>query len=308
MKFRHLTLFLVIFLTGCGSLSGEAAMETTEAPITTEVTVTTEASLQPGLVAETTSPMETELLTMLIRPDQADLVRVQDYIPDVLVELKYSSDDNFTGQRIYDFEDLFLRYGTVVKLKAAAEEFRTMGLKMKIWDGFRPVSAQFRLWEICPDDTYVADPHKGYSNHSRGFAVDLTLVDADGREIQMPTAYDDFSGRADRDYSECDAITTENARLLERIMEKHGFSGYWGEWWHFNDKDKYEVETCFDPALITGKKLLTESFLLKDPRQDSDIVLTVPAGERVTFLGFRDGYSLVEYWGYRGYILSEHLE
>ena len=183
-----------------------------------------------------------------------------------------------------------------------------MGLNLKIWDGFRPVSAQFKLWEICPDDTYVADPNKGYSNHSRGFAVDLTLVDSEGREVEMPTAFDDFSAKADRDYSECTLKAAENSNLLESLMEKHGFSGYWGEWWHYNDTTRYDVEVCFDPAVICHKVTLEDAVLRKTFWDADSGILTVPKGERVTFLGYREEYSMVEYWGYRGFVPTEILQ
>ena len=106
---------------------------------------------------------------------------------------------------------------------------------------------QFKLWENCPDDTYVADPNQGYSNHSRGNTVDITLVNSQGEELQMPTGFDDFSPLADRDYSDCPEEAAANAVLLETIMEEHGFKGYRGEWWHYTDTDSYEVEPMFVP-------------------------------------------------------------
>jgi len=63
----------------------------------------------------------------------------------------------------------------------------------------------------------------------------------------MPTAFDDFSKKADRDYSDCSADAANNAIILEILMEKHGFSGYKGEWWHFEDTDEYPVEETFQP-------------------------------------------------------------
>ncbi len=181
-------------------------------------------------------------------PRDEDMVRVEDYIPNILTELKYSTSNNFTGQVIYDFRHVYLRYGTVKKLKDAQEAFGEVGLRLKIWDGFRPVAAQFKLWEACPDPNFVADPSKGYSNHSRGNAVDVTLVEEDGQEVEMPTEFDNFSERADRDYSDCTETQRENAMLLQNIMESNGFSGYYGEWWHFDDTDRYEPEMIFDPA------------------------------------------------------------
>lgn len=120
-------------------------------------------------------------------PEDADFVRVRDYLPDVLQELPYAGTENFTGHRIYEFTEVFLRFGTVKKLQAVCAELAGQGLTLKIWDGFRPVSAQFRLWEVCPDDTYVANPNRGFSAHSRGNTVDVTLVDSLGNELEMPT-------------------------------------------------------------------------------------------------------------------------
>lgn len=298
---------VILLLTACTVEQEETAMDDTQeiaGSVTTETTVPAETAAAP----ETVPATEPELLTVLIDPKDEDFVRVSDYIPDVLVELKYSTSENFTGQLIYEFDDVFLRYGTVMKLKAASEELTQQGMYMKIWDGFRPVSAQFKLWEICPDPTYVANPNKGFSNHSRGFAVDLTLVDANGREVEMPTGFDDFSARADRDYSDCSPEAVENAQILETIMEKYGFSGYWGEWWHFNDTRKYDVETCFDPSVISRHHVSVDTSLLEEFWDESSVILQIPAGEAVTVLGFAEEYALAEYWGYRGYVPMRDLK
>lgn len=177
-------------------------------------------------------------------PDAADIVRIRDYIPDIRVDLKYATDDNFTGQVIYDFSDAWLRYGTVLKLEAAQKAAKEHGMTLLCWDAFRPVSAQFRLWEVYPDSTYVANPNTGYSSHSRGNTVDITIVSSDGTVIEMPTGFDDFSALADRDYSDCSQAAAEHARLLEQIMEEAGFKPYFGEWWHFSDTETYPVETA----------------------------------------------------------------
>lgn len=176
-----------------------------------------------------------------------EFVRVRDYIPDIVVDLKYATEDNFTGTVIYDFSDAYLRYGTVKKLAGVQEELESRGMGLKIWDAFRPVSAQFRLWEICPDATYVANPNTGFSSHSRGNTVDITLVYADGTELSMPTGFDDFSEKADRDYSDCDEISASNALLLENLMIEYDFKPYSGEWWHFSDQTVYEVDETFEP-------------------------------------------------------------
>lgn len=178
-------------------------------------------------------------------PEGSVFVAVGDYAPDILVDLKYASQDNFTGQTVYEFTTVYLRYGTVKKLMAVQQDLQELGLGLKIWDGFRPVSAQYRLWEICPDPRYVADPENGFSSHSRGNTVDVTLVYSDGREAVMPTGFDDFTALADRDYSDCSLEAANNAEILEILMEKHGFTGYRREWWHYTDTDDYPVEEIF---------------------------------------------------------------
>lgn len=122
------------------------------------------------------------------------------------------------------------------------------GYGLKIWDAFRPPAAQFVMWESCPDGNYVADPNRGFSSHSRGNTVDLTLIAADGTEAVMPTGFDDFSPKADRDYSDVDPEAAANALILENAMTAAGFKPYFGEWWHFSDTDSYDVDEAFLPG------------------------------------------------------------
>ena len=228
MKLRVFILILALSALVCACKKEEPIMETT----TTATTQTTEP--QP----ETTVP----------EPSPEDFVRVLDYIPGMYQELKYATDQNFTGQIIYNFSDAYLRYSTVKKLAAVNDDLSELGLALKIWDGFRPVSAQFKLWEVCPDPTFVANPEKGHSSHSRGNTVDVTLVDKDGNELEMPSEFDDFSDKANRDFSDCTEVAAQHAQLLEILMEKHGFYGYFDEWWHYYDDDQYPVEENFSPS------------------------------------------------------------
>ncbi len=174
-------------------------------------------------------------------PADEEMVEVKDYIPGIFVDLKYATEDNFTGKVIYDFTNARLRYGTVRKLAAVQAALLEQGYSLKIWDAHRPAAAQFTLWEVCPDPVYVANPNKGYSSHSRGNTVDVTLVLSDGTDIEMPTGFDDFSTLADRDYSDVPEPARSNALLLENTMADHGFTCYSGEWWHFADEDSYPV-------------------------------------------------------------------
>lgn len=235
-------LILALLLTGCGQQ--EIPVPETTVPDLVTIPETTAETTLPETV-----PTEPETLpTLPPEPESDDIfVRVLDYIPTASQELRYATENNFTGQVIYGFEDVYLRWGTVKKLMLVSQDLEEMGLYMKIWDGFRPVSAQFVLWEVCPDPTYVANPTTGHSSHSRGNTVDVTLVDANGQEVEMPTGFDDFSPLANRDYSDCTDAAANNAQLLEILMEKHGFSGYYGEWWHFSDTVSYPVEQVFEP-------------------------------------------------------------
>lgn len=261
------------------------------------------------LPAETTVP-ETQEQTRptLPEPEDHQFVCVTDWIPDMAVELKYAAEDNFTGKRIYSFETCYLRYGTVRKLMAVQAELAEQGLFLKLWDGFRPVSAQFALWEICPDPTYVANPETGYSSHSRGNTVDITMVDAQGREVMMPTGFDDFSTLADRDYSDCPWEAAKNALFLQEVMENHGFTGYFGEWWHFSDTVRYDVETVFDPSLMSKWYAQCQEFisLRTEPSTAADMITRIPVGGEFTLLGYTGDFSMVSYEGMVGYVLTSY--
>ena len=178
--------------------------------------------------------------------NKTDFVKIKDYIQDIEVELRYATEHNFTGKVIYDFTDAWLRYGTVEKLAAAQEILKKQGYRLKVWDAYRPVYAQFILWNVYPDATFVADPTTGFSDHSRGNTVDVTVIDKDGREIIMPTEFDSFSPLADRDYRDVmDKESVVNAWMLQETMIEAGFIPYRDEWWHFSDKEVYEVEKEF---------------------------------------------------------------
>ena len=170
-----------------------------------------------------------------------ELVRIKTYIPDIVEDIRYATVNNFTKQVIYEDSSAYLRYGTVKKLINVQNELKSKGYKLVVWDAYRPVEAQYKLWEICPDPDYVSNPNNGYSNHSRGNTIDISIVKLDGREVELPSGYDDFTEKADRDYSDVSAEAKNNAEMIENIMEKYGFKGYQKEWWHFTDTVSYNV-------------------------------------------------------------------
>ena len=173
--------------------------------------------------------------------EKETLVRVKDYIPDIHVYLPYATEDNFTHHKLYTFKDAYLRFGTVEKLKKAQEIVAKNGASIQILDAYRPAAAQFEMWKIMPDDDFIADPHRGFSKHTRGSTVDVCLVTPDGKPMAMPSPFDDFTGRGKRDYTGLPADIVANITLLEVAMRAAGFTTYINEWWHFNDTDIYPV-------------------------------------------------------------------
>jgi zinc D-Ala-D-Ala dipeptidase len=164
----------------------------------------------------------------------SELIDIQSYIPHIHVDLKYSTKDNFTGKVVYNFRCCLLLKKAAIKLKNVQVELKSIGLGLKVWDGFRPIAAQWKFWELIQDERYVCDPRKGGGRHSRGTAVDLTLITKDGQELLMPSSFDDFSMKSHRNYMEADLEAIRNRKLLQEVMEKHGFIGSLTEWWHFD--------------------------------------------------------------------------
>jgi len=167
------------------------------------------------------------------------MVRVRQFIPDIYIDLRYATCNNFTKTIIYSYKEAWLRFGTVKKLRAAQEQLKEKGYSLCIWDAFRSAEAQDRLWDAYPDANYVANPANGNVGHTRGSVVDITLVTDKGKAVEMPSDFDSFTPAADRDYSDVSEQAKSNAQLLENVMRQNGFNGYQKEWWHYSDTNNY---------------------------------------------------------------------
>lgn len=165
------------------------------------------------------------------------LVLVKDIIPGIEIELKYATEDNFTKTKVYPYDICVLQKSTAMKLKKANDELMEMGYRLKIWDAYRPLSVQKIFWDLVPDSRYVANPNTGGSKHNRGTAVDVTLVDMEGNELEMPTGFDDFTAKAGRSNNDMSETAKKNVELLTNVMVKNGFTTITTEWWHYNDSD-----------------------------------------------------------------------
>lgn len=170
------------------------------------------------------------------RPDEPALLNVTALNPNIRVEMRYASTDNFTGRTLYPAAECLLCEPAAHRLDRVQRKLEKRGLGLKVWDCYRPISVQRKLWEVVPDPRYVADPKTG-SRHNRGASVDLTLVDRDGNELEMPTAFDDFSERAHRNFNDLPAAALKNREILREAMESEGFIGLPTEWWHFDDPE-----------------------------------------------------------------------
>lgn len=182
------------------------------------------------------------------------LINILDIIPSIKLDIRYATTDNFTGKQVYSHAVCFLQEPVARKLGKAQQELHKLGLGLKIFDGYRPLAVQKEMFKIVPDTRYVADPQKG-SRHNRGAAVDVTLVDSHGNELEMPCAFDGFSIKAHRNCKIISAKARKNSKLLEKVMHKHGFIGMLTEWWHFDDKQwqKYPIlDISFDQLLAVN--------------------------------------------------------
>ena len=239
MNSKFIKTFAVIVIIAAGMTAcGQKKNVTTDDVSGKEMANIQETAAQEIITQEITTEKE---------PEDDEYVLVNKYIPDIYVELMYATDNNFTGVRIYDFTDAYLRYGTVKKLANVQKELKEQGYSLKIWDAYRPFEAQQKLWEVYPDPNYVANPANGMKKHNLGGTVDITMVAADGSVISVPTEFDDFSLKADRDYSDIeDEEAVNNVMILQNAMENNGFTGYQGEWWDYSDTVEYEA-VDFEP-------------------------------------------------------------
>ncbi len=173
-----------------------------------------------------------------------ELVNIKELIPDIVLDLKYSTIDNFTGQKLYTTNECLMSHGAIKHIILVQDSLKRIshhngksypkGIGIKVWDAYRPRAVQYLMWEIFPNPTYVANPSSG-SVHNRGGAIDLTLVDlSTGEELEMPTEFDYFGEEAWHGYSDLPPDAIANRQLLYDMMTNiAGFEIYSNEWWHY---------------------------------------------------------------------------
>ncbi len=201
--------------------------------------VSLQAQYRYGLTPMRTEQYKTQVK---INPDK-ELVNLEKFIPGIVLDIRYATIHNFTGEKIYTLARAYARKPVAEALKRAQEDFRKQGVGIKIYDAYRPYAATVKFYETYRDTTYVASPYKG-SRHNRGCALDMTIVDLKtGTELPMPTEYDSFKKEAWPSTPVNDPVIRKNRQLLISVMEKHGFKVNASEWWHFDfvGWEKFEV-------------------------------------------------------------------
>jgi len=176
--------------------------------------------------------------------EDSAMVELINYDSSLVLDIRYATENNFMNQKVYPCAKALLRKVAAVALFDAHQKFKEKGYRIKIYDAYRPLSVQWILWNKTTNKNYVANPKKG-SNHNKGCAVDMTLIDADGNELNMGTEYDFFGAAAHHTFVDFPAKTKgeilKNRKTLKTIMESVGFKSISNEWWHYDFKIKYAV-------------------------------------------------------------------
>lgn len=156
----------------------------------------------------------------------------------ISLDIKYATTDNFMQQKVYDCGRCFLEPRLAAAIRRIAKKInKEKGYSLKLYDCYRPKSYQQRLWDIKPDARYVTPPKRG-SYHSRGLSVDLTILDQEGKTLDMGTPYDSFSKLSHTNHNNLPENVIKNRNLLKKLMKSEGLKGIRTEWWHYSLYDK----------------------------------------------------------------------
>ena len=180
-----------------------------------------------------------------------DLIEISPPAYDVVIDLAYATSANVTGAPIYRRARCYLHRAAAECLAKAIELAAPLGYRLKIFDAFRPSEAQWILWKHFPRPGFFADPAKG-SPHSRGAAIDLTLVDMDGAELDMGTGFDDLTERAYHACLDVSIVAQRHRAILLGLMTAAGWDFYRSEWWHYQLVNASRYPLYSDSALDAG--------------------------------------------------------
>jgi len=170
------------------------------------------------------------------------LVNLAEVDPSIVHDIRYATPRNFLGFSTYSHAVCFLHPEVAEALKCVHRELKEKGFRLKVYDGYRPLPVQVLMWEAIQDERYISNPAKNMGRHTRGTAVDVTLLDSEGQEVEMPTSFDEFSERAHSDFKDVSLKAGHHRELLHTAMSEVGFEPLSTEWWHFDWKGWWNDE------------------------------------------------------------------
>ena len=170
----------------------------------------------------------------------------------LLIDVRYATADNFTGKPAYSAAKCYLHPEAAAHLKKAETLAASLGLRLKIFDAFRPLEVQQALWNHTPDPDFLSQPGVGSTPHCRGVAIDLTLVDKQGNELDMGTAFDAFTPLSHHASTEISPSAQQNRFTLLGIMTAAGWDFYRNEWWHYQLFNARQYPALTDKEAQTG--------------------------------------------------------
>lgn len=233
MDVKYILLCHILLITVCSCTTKRSIAETHKSPLVAATTPAKISRIELKSQELANSERRVENNTAIHDTTFVDLKR---FSTDFVYNMKYATSDNFLNEKVYDCASCFLRYKTVKSLIKANEKFKEKGYRIMLYDCYRPLSIQQKMFALVPNPKYVADPKKG-SIHNRGGAVDISLVDSKGNELDMGTAFDFFGVEASHDYRQLSDEVLANRKLLRRIMTQNNFKIFDSEWWHYNIKN-----------------------------------------------------------------------
>ncbi|WP_025897532.1 D-alanyl-D-alanine dipeptidase [Sneathiella glossodoripedis] len=180
-----------------------------------------------------------------------ELVEITEDKYDVLLDIRYASTNNFTGAQIYGRAACYLNPEAEGLLCKAIELAAKAGYRFRIFDAFRPTEAVQKLWDHTPNPQYLAPPSSG-SPHARGAAVDLTLVDDEGEDLEMGINFDAMTPLSHHGALQISEDAQRNRAILLGIMTAAGWDFYRNEWWHYQLFKPRRYPTLSDAAAKTN--------------------------------------------------------
>lgn len=239
----HYLVLICCFFMAC---SDPAPQRKTEAPIETMVV--------PEAKEDTLNEAIEQVLFGQIDYDSTQWIELIRLDESIVLDMRYATTNNFVDEQLYDCGRCFLRPEAAKALVLVNQQLQKQGYHLKMFDCFRPLPVQQRLWDKFQNPSYVTPPSKG-SMHNRGLAVDLTIVDQSGTELDMGTEFDFFGKEAHHTYTGHSDVINQNRQLLKKTMENFGFKGIRTEWWHYSyTKKSYKLSDMLWPCPVRTEK------------------------------------------------------